>query len=61
MTGSTGSTGRDRLSGGAGKDRVNARDGRGGDRISCGIGRDSVVADRGDRVARDCERVARRG
>ncbi len=57
----TGSTGRDRISGGSGRDRVNARDGRGGDRISCGIGRDSVVADRGDRVSRDCERVARRG
>ena len=56
----TGSSGRDRLSGGAGKDRIGARDGRGGDRIACGLGRDSVIADRGDRVARDCERVSRR-
>ena len=56
----TGSSGRDRLSGGGGRDRIAARDGRGGDRIACGLGRDSVVADRGDRVARDCERVSRR-
>ena len=56
----TGSTGRDRISAGSGKDRVNARDGRAGDRIACGIGRDSVLADPGDRVSRDCERVTRR-
>ncbi len=55
-----GSTGKDRISGGGGKDRIDARDGRGGDRIACGIGRDSVVADRRDRVGRDCERVRRR-
>ena len=54
-----GSSGRDRISGGAGRDRIDVRDGRGGDRIACGLGRDSVVADRGDRVARDCERVRR--
>ena len=55
-----GSTGRDRISGGGGSDRLDARDGRGGDRVACGIGRDSVIADRGDRVGRDCERVIRR-
>ena len=55
-----GSTGRDRIFGGGGKDRLDARDGRGGDRIACGIARDSVVADRGDRIARDCERVRSR-
>jgi Tol biopolymer transport system component len=42
-----------------GNDRIYARD-RARDRISCGSGRDVVVADRGDRVARDCERVSRR-
>jgi Ca2+-binding RTX toxin-like protein len=54
-----GSSGRDRISGGSGNDRISARDRR-RDRISCGSGRDSVSADRGDRVARDCERVRRR-
>jgi hypothetical protein len=29
------------------------------DHIGCGSGRDRVVADRGDDVARDCERVQR--
>ena len=52
----TGGSGADRISGGSGNDRVSARDGR-RDRISCGRGRDTVVADRTDRVARDCERV----
>jgi RTX calcium-binding nonapeptide repeat (4 copies) len=55
-----GSTGRDRISGGSGKDRIDTRDRRRGDRVACGSGRDSVVADRRDRVARDCERVRRR-
>jgi hypothetical protein len=53
----TGGTGRDRLVGGSGDDRLDLRDGRGGDRASCGLGRDVVYADRGDRIARDCERV----
>lgn len=52
----TGGSGGDRISGGSGNDRIAARDGR-RDRISCGRGRDRVVADRIDRVARDCERV----
>jgi Ca2+-binding RTX toxin-like protein len=54
----SGSSGADRISGGSGNDRVGARDGR-RDRIACGRGRDRVVADRIDRVARDCERVRR--
>ena len=41
-----------------GNDRVLARDGR-RETIVCGSGRDSVVADRTDRAARDCERVTR--
>ncbi|CAN5134013.1 hypothetical protein BH20ACT20_BH20ACT20_08930 [soil metagenome] len=54
-----GRSGRDRISGGSGNDRISARDGR-RDRISCGRGRDRVIADRLDRVSRDCERVRRR-
>jgi hypothetical protein len=42
-----------------GDDRVRVRGG-GRDRVRCGRGRDRVVADRRDRVARDCERVQRR-
>jgi hypothetical protein len=38
---------------------VLARDGE-ADVISCGSERDTVVADRLDRVDRDCERVLRR-
>ena len=53
-----GNTGKDRISGGGGSDRISARDGQ-RDRISCGRGTDRVVADRRDRVARDCERVRR--
>ncbi len=52
----TGGAGHDKLSGGDGDDDIRARDGE-RDRISCGAGRDVVVADRVDRVARDCERV----
>jgi Ca2+-binding RTX toxin-like protein len=54
-----GGTGTDRFSAGAGADSVSARDRR-RETIACGSGRDSVVADRADRVARDCERVSRR-
>ena len=53
-----GGAGRDRLLGGSGNDRVSARDGN-RDRINCGGGRDTVVADRIDRVSRNCERVRR--
>ena len=54
-----GSTGSDRLAGGSGRDFINSRDGR-RDRVNCGSGRDRVIADRRDRVARNCERVVRR-
>jgi Tol biopolymer transport system component len=53
-----GGPGRDRLVGGHGIDRIMARDGA-VDRIICGSHRDVVLADRRDRVARDCERVRR--
>ncbi|MDQ4049439.1 MAG: hypothetical protein M3131_08685, partial [Actinomycetota bacterium] len=72
----SGGSGRDRISGDAGNDRITGNSsndvlkgnsgndvingGSGRDRISCGRGRDRVVADRRDRVARDCERVRRR-
>ncbi len=54
----TGLTGRDRISGGSGNDRLDARDGQ-RDRVNCGPGRDRVIADRIDRIARNCERVRR--
>lgn len=63
----SGDSGNDRLSGGSsgdvlrgnsGNDRITGGSGR--DRISCGRGRDTVIADRSDRVARDCERIVRR-
>ena len=50
----------DRLFGEDGNDRFYARDGE-FDVVGCGAGRDSVVADRGDLVGRDCERVSRSG
>src|SRR5438445_3261818 len=49
----------DRIVGRAGPDRIQAAFG-GIDNISCGRGLDVVSADREDRVARDCEIVARR-
>jgi Ca2+-binding RTX toxin-like protein len=52
-----GGPGRDRLDGGAGADTLDARDHAAGDSVACGPRRDRVKADRGDRVARDCERV----
>jgi hypothetical protein len=55
-----GGNGRDQLLGGAGNDTINASDRAGGDRVTCGAGRDTVTVDRGDSVARDCERVQRR-
>jgi hypothetical protein len=55
-----GGTGPDVLDGGSGDDSIAAADGA-RDRIRCGRGRDAVVADRRDSVARDCERVRRRG
>ena len=55
----TGDSGRDSIFGAEGADRINARDGF-ADTIACGPGRDRVIADRRDRVRRDCERVSRR-
>lgn len=54
-----GGPGSDRLEGGAGNDTIRARDGQ-RDSIDCGPGRDVVLADRLDRVARNCEIVRRR-
>ena len=54
-----GKGGHDWLSGGEGADLITAQDGA-FDEIVCGPGRDRAVADRGDRVQRDCERVTRR-
>jgi TolB protein len=54
-----GGSGADVLIGGRGRDVVIAWD-RFRDRVSCGPGHDSVVVDRRDRVAGDCERVSRR-
>lgn len=51
-----GDTGRDRISGGSGDDLVHAADGR-VDTVNCGSGEDRVIADRSDRIARNCERV----
>jgi hypothetical protein len=53
-----GGAGRDRLIGGGGPDVIVADDGE-RDTISCGWGNDVVVADRIDKVANDCEKVAR--
>ncbi len=53
-----GGLGADTLSGGDGNDTISARDGA-RDTVTCGRGRDVVVADRLDRVARDCETVRR--
>jgi len=55
----SGTRGRDVLCGLAGADLFRTRDGS-ADTIRCGSGKDVVVADRRDRVARDCERVSRR-
>jgi hypothetical protein len=54
-----GGAGRDLLDGGSGGDSILARDGA-RDTVRCGGGNDAVTADRSDRIARDCERVARR-
>jgi len=54
-----GNSGADRISGNSGNDRITSAD-NSRDRVNCGSGRDSVVADRKDIVARNCERVRRR-
>lgn len=53
-----GGLGNDVLSGGDGDDLLSSR-GAGRDRVICGPGLDRVIADRRDRVSRDCERVSR--
>jgi hypothetical protein len=55
----TGGSGRDVISAGGGNDVVRVRD-HARDRVTCGPGHDVVIADRLDRVARDCDRVSRR-
>ena len=50
----------DSLAGGAGEDRLVSRD-RKRDEVSCGSSIDRVRGDRRDRIARDCDRVRRRG
>jgi Ca2+-binding RTX toxin-like protein len=54
-----GGSGRDGIDAGRGDDLVRVRDGE-TDRVHCSSGRDRVIADRRDRVQRDCERVSRR-
>jgi Thrombospondin type 3 repeat len=53
-----GDEGVDTLAGGGGADRIVARDGEADD-VACGEGDDTVDADTFDRVAGDCESVAR--
>jgi hypothetical protein len=50
-----GGKGYDLLDGGDGNDTLDARDGVAGDEVRCGDGRDTVRADRGDKIADDCE------
>jgi Thrombospondin type 3 repeat/RTX calcium-binding nonapeptide repeat (4 copies) len=54
----SGDQGVDTLAGGPGSDRIAARDGE-ADSVNCGDGADTVDADTVDRVAADCENVAR--
>lgn len=51
----SGRGGRDLLKGGRGDDRL--KGGKGRDRLNCGPGRDVAIAGRGDKVARNCEKV----
>jgi hypothetical protein len=53
-----GGPGRDLLAAGAGSDALQSRDGT-RDVLRCGTGRDTVLADKLDSVARDCEKVKR--
>lgn len=53
-----GGAGNDRLRGGKGNDLL--RGGPGRDRFNCGPGEDIAIAERGERVARNCEHVVRR-
>lgn len=42
-----------------GNDPINTSDGSTGDVVACGIGNDRLLADIGDRIGADCERVLR--
>jgi hypothetical protein len=56
-----GGNGFDYLSGGGNNDTINGLDGRANDIISCGPGTDDrVIADEGDGVSGDCERLTTR-
>jgi hypothetical protein len=55
----TGGRGRDTIDAAGGRDVIIVRDGE-RDVVQCGSERDTVLADRKDVVARDCERVSRR-
>ena len=55
----TGGRGRDIIIAAGGRDVIVVRDGE-RDVVQCGSERDTVLADRKDSVARDCERVLRR-
>ena len=50
----------DMISAGAGIDVIDARD-KSVDEIACGAGKDLVMADKHDKVGRDCEKVQRIG
>lgn len=54
-----GGGGPDSIAGGGGDDRITSKD-RASDVVACGDGFDTVLADPRDRLARDCEGVARR-
>ena len=47
------------IKGGGGKDKIKVRGG-GRDRVNCGGGKDKVIADRRDKVAKNCEKVKRK-
>jgi hypothetical protein len=55
----TGGGGRDTLDGREGSDTLDALDAAPGDRLTCGGGADVALADGGDVVTGDCERVVR--
>lgn len=54
-----GGPGRDLMLGDAGSDTMRSRDSA-RDVVRCGSGKDSVIADRRDAVAKDCEKVSRK-
>ena len=54
-----GGPGRDVIEGGIGADTIDVRDGS-RDSVNCGNGRDTVIADRLDAIARNCETIRRR-